>query len=343
MSVAIIGAGFAAQALAYHFKRAFPQKSVHLFHDEPIDKSASAISTGLLNPYSGPYLTLPLIELDPFSDALELIHQASKYSLSPLIINKGTYRFSSNKRQEKAFSKRAKETNSNYLFDYSQKAFPFSTLTKGLYTENSYTLDSLAYLRALKTLLEKKGVVFIQQKIRSFSELDDFETIFYCGGAKGLSLLDHTFQNKWGLYPIKGQVIEYEISKLPALPLKALCHQKYLIPDFHQKRLLLGSTFEKSFDSIEPQVNQAIMDLKKSGEALFSELTQAKIKKIYSGLRLVSENTFPILGQLNKKTWVLTAFGAKGILYHSCLAKLLVHSLQSAKHILVGKLNQAWL
>ncbi|MCH1429528.1 MAG: FAD-dependent oxidoreductase [Chlamydiales bacterium] len=345
--IAIIGSGIAGLSIAYYL-RAYPEFSVDVYFDDKAENIASGVSTGLLSPFSGLYLTTVEDVSVAFNELCYVIKELEQAESKKIFLSKGAYRFSRDKRQDKAFSKREKKSPGDIeLMDNKElkDLFPFfSQQWKGARVNRAYCLDSMAYLQSLKSCIEKsQGYSFIQKKLDNLDEVKDYDFIFVAAGAGSLSFIPPAIKEKYKLHLVKGQVLEYQAENLPFS--QPLVSSKYLIPNKSNQRLILGATFEKSFTSSSPEQTQALNELKEKGEEVFPKLKELIITKQKSALRLCSGKHKPLWGSLDERVFYLTSLGSKGLLYHALLAKELVSAFvlkQSPKIVLNSPLIEMY-
>jgi len=154
MTVAIVGAGYAGLALAWHCAQ--KKLSVTLF--DP-GSGASRVSTGLLHPAPGRKAT-PCWRSDEGMEAsLELLRAASQEK--PVFTQNGILRFAVDEAQERQFG------------------------AKTLWMPEGITVYSNLYLQRLH-----KGVKCEKRKIAHLNELDGFDAIIIAAGAETLQFAD---------------------------------------------------------------------------------------------------------------------------------------------------------
>lgn len=345
--IAIIGSGIAGLSIAYYL-RLYPEFSIDIYYDKEAENTASGVSTGLLSPFSGLYLTTVEDASTAFTELSRLVKELEQSQKKKIFLSEGAYRFSLDKRQDKAFSKRSKKSPNDVEIIENQKLkglFPFfSQQWKGAKVNSAYCLDSMEYLQALKICIEKSQTFsFIKKKLESLDELKNYDYIFVAAGAGSLSFIPPAIQEKYELHLVKGQVLEYQVQNLPFF--QPLVSTKYLIPNKTNEKLILGATFEKNFVSSYPEHTEAINSLKEKGEEIFPKLKELSIAKQRAALRLCSGRHKPLWGSLDKRVFYLTSLGSKGLLYHALLAKELTSALvlkQSSKIVLNSPLIEIY-
>ena len=109
--IAIIGSGFAGLALSFYLTREKQRDfDIDLFYDQDIEKSASGVSTGLLSPYSGMYVTSVDGALLAFEELCSLVRILEETEENDIFLSQGIFRLASEKRQQKAFEKRVRKS-----------------------------------------------------------------------------------------------------------------------------------------------------------------------------------------------------------------------------------------
>lgn len=268
MNIAIIGAGMAGLAAAWHLLQ--KGHSVTVF--APDEPSASSVSTGLLHPFPGKK-ALRSWEADAGMQATRDLLETAENALGLPVANRnGIQRFSPD-----------------------------------MWIEEGITVYSARYLQGLA--LACSQAQFISQKINSLEELNDFDRIIVAAGDQSLHFADLPLRR------VIGQAVLCESSQ-------RLSHS-LIYPGYHisvtedPKLYLVGSTYEYT---PQPDPQKALK--------LLQHLPDFKPLEIRSAVRIAPKIGYrPILQQIGPKTWILTGFGSRGLLYHAMFAKNLVHDL----------------
>ena len=88
----------------------------------------------------------------------------------------------------------------------------------------------------------------------------------------------------------------------------------------------MGSTYERQWDSEEPNLTVAQEQLLPKAKSLLSETPT--ILECRAALRVMHVGDYmPLAQQVTERTWVLGALGSRGLLYHAYLAQQLVSKI----------------
>src|SRR5262249_24092657 len=114
---------------------------------------------------------------------------------------------------------------------------------------------------------------------------------------------------------VKGQVLTCQLKE----PLeRSFCAKHYMAVTEDPYICHFGSTYERDFVDEMPCLATAIHLLKPTLPVLHCE----------AAIRVTNPaHYFPILEEISPKTWVITALGSRGLLYHAYLAKQLAAKL----------------
>ncbi len=162
-----------------------------------------------------------------------------------------------------------------------------------------------------------KGVTFINQKIRSIDELEsNYDRVILCVGA-GLKYLINDFDQRYHL--VKGQV-------LICHPPKGLTIDRSIIAKGHisplrDGRVQIGSTYEHTYLTKDPDIDVCVRLLAPKVESYLPSLDQFKIDQVLAGFRVSDRKSrFPSIRRITEKTYAMTGFRSRGILYHGFFA-----------------------
>ena len=129
------------------------------------------------------------------------------------------------------------------------------------------------------------------------------------------------------LKQIKGQTLRIRRpEKTPSLPF--LSGSGYVVSE--GDTLVVGSSYEHSFDDLEPSAEQTAYILKKTTR-MVPALAGAPVLDAQAGVRVkVPQSRYPLLGPLpgRQRIWVFTGLGSKGLLTAPMLARQLPHCLE---------------
>lgn len=165
------------------------------------------------------------------------------------------------------------------------------------------------YLRGLWKACEKRGAQLALKKVQELQELGgyDYRVVAAGAGVKAFATLPVNF--------VKGQVVTCALEK----PLeKSLSAKRYLAVTEEPLMCHLGATYEREFTDDKPCLETAMKLLRPT----------IPVIECRAGIRVTNPaHYFPILHKLDEKTWVMTAFGSRGLLYHAYFGQKLARGL----------------
>jgi len=138
----------------------------------------------------------------------------------------------------------------------------------------------------------------------------------------GKSLLTNPATADLHLHGIKGQAIRVKKPTALPEPLPSLSSAGYVIDELNGC-LTIGSTFEHSWESEEPDESAAEKLLQIASEIL-KGVADAEVIETLAAIRVTVPGTrLPMIGPLpdSKRVWVFTGLGAKGLMMSAYLGK----------------------
>ena len=171
------------------------------------------------------------------------------------------------------------------------------------------TVFAKLYLEGLWKAAERQGAIIHIQKIECLSELENFDLIILAVGA-GIFHFPECSHLK--INTVRGQAVACRLEK----PLeRSEVAKQYTAVTEDPLVCHVGATYERGSRSDVPDPEEAVRLLQPSLPVL----------SVRAGVRVTNPaHYFPILEKINPKTWVLTALGSRGLLYHAYFAKKLV-------------------
>lgn len=322
MKIAVIGAGYAGMACAWHLLHSSlrPKNfSLTIFDGNGLGGGASGIAAGLLHPFVGLHAKKNLHGSEAMAATNHLLKVASQALGQPVYETKGLLRVAMSAEQQKNFIACA-TLNPEVLWWEKQQciaAIPsLDNILGGIYIPHCQTVLSLPYLQGLWKSCERQGAVFSQQTIQHLAECRAFDRIVITTGAFPLpfeeaSLLSFT--------KVKGQLIEFKWPpSIPPLPFP-VNSQAYVLMTADNQRCLVGATYERDFATDKPDIEVAYSEISpKLGFLPF--LAKEKIVGCRAHFRASAKQHLPLSKQLSPRIWALLGFGSKGLLYHSLYA-----------------------
>jgi len=314
MNIAVVGAGFAGLAFAWYYSLLNPSDKITVFDPKPISQRASSLAF-LLHPFIHPKSKLNWEGWNAFNKAEELLLQASTFTDQPFCLKRPFLKIANNPNLIIPYQKTAQNNPEVSWVESTEFGHP------GIWIERAYQLRSDLYLKALEKGCSSRGVQFSSKQ---FDSSDLFDQVLLAKGNQVTQDLDLSFSE------VKGQVLKVKWpSKSFNLPHAVTAHKCHLVPSFDQKTLMIGSTYEREFTSNAPDREEALKRLLPHLEGILPQFDQKDILLVSSGIRLNAPNRLPLLGKLNEKTWIFSALGSKGLLYHAYLGQKLAEAFLS--------------
>ena len=321
MHIAIVGAGLAGLAAAWHLLQ-FPNVRVDIYDPAGPGGGASGMAAGLLHDRTGPKAKQPWEGGEGLAAAVRLIEAVSPFSSSPLVTSKGILRPALAPQQEALFQCALLEDNRLEWWSAQTAARANAPALPALYIPYGLSVAMPAYLEALGCACIALGARFFKQRISSLPTGYQV-AIIAAGSATGslVRLPQHTL--------LKGQILELEWPAGRPLPDYALSADCYIVPRPCRHTCLVGGTYERQFASVAPDAAEAERILRPKAAFLFPFLERAPLRGCQSGVRLAPpDKVTPLAGRLpGAGAYLFTGLGSKGLLYHAWLAELLAREV----------------
>jgi glycine/D-amino acid oxidase-like deaminating enzyme len=284
MKIGIIGAGFAGLAAAYYLSEKF---NVTLFDLKGIGGGASGISSGLLHPYPGEKGRRSWHADEALQATRELL-QVAEQELGRHVAN---------------YNGILKVGECIDPGEDVEQLGPDTFLIK-----SGITVFPELYLQGLWQACQKRGVQLVIQNITTLEELKAFDQIILAVGA-GVRNFPECRHLKINF--VRGQILTCVLDQ----PLeRSISAKRYKAMTSTDGIYHLGATYERDLIDDKPCRETAIALLQPETEVLDCR----------AGIRVTNPaHYFPILEQINPKTWAVTAFGSRGLLYHAYFGKKL--------------------
>jgi glycine/D-amino acid oxidase-like deaminating enzyme len=325
--MAILGAGFCGLAVAWHLA----QKGTHeivLFDPLGIGQGASGVSAGLLYPYAGSQAKKNLRADSGLVATHRLLTVAETAIGMPVITSKGLIRLAISDQQKVDFA----TTASLYPDDVHclntedcQKKLGITEPYPGILIDSAVIVDCEKYMKGLWIACADKGVVFEKRAIQSLSELDHFDRVVVTMGAAAKKLPE---LSKIKVTPIKGQILELQWPKTIPPLLLPISSQAYLIMKEGEGKCIAGATFERNFQTENPDLETALREIMPKLQAFLPELNASLVTECRAGVRASAPRHQPLMQMIDKRTFLLTGMGSKGLLYHALYAEELVSMIK---------------
>lgn len=320
MRVAILGAGFAGLALAWHILKKKPHYKVTVIDANGIGKGASGISAGLMHPYTGIRAKKSILSDEGFEASLELLKIASQTVKEQVYIQNGLLRLPVDAEQKAAFKKCANDNKDTFWLSEKecQNLVPGIKRTEGLYIEKSISVYPEKYLQGLWLACKTQGATFLHTKIHTLSDLNHYDKIIT---ALGAGIVNFPELITTPLNQLKGQILQIPWPQNLKPFSCSISSKIYLVIDTSKKFCYVGSTHEREFFNSEP-------DLKRASEEILPHLIEfcpafqgIEPSECKAGIRMTSPDYQPFIRKIDDRFSVFSGLGSKGLLYHALLAQ----------------------
>lgn len=314
--IAVVGAGFAGLAAAWHLSK---RASLTLI-DEGSGGGASQVAAGLLHPYAGGAAKFNFRGAEGMAATLPLLDAASEALGESVYRRGGILRVALTDQQEELFRLSSQRNDGvKWLTKGEARSMvPEMADRPAIWIPSGIAVFTDLYLKGLKMALESRGVSFIKGRVNSAEELARYDIRIFCAGAGLFSLAGLP---DVGLRGVKGQLLELPWpDALPPLPL-ALNSKIYIVMSSCKKSCFVGSTFERDYISGASDQEAASRHLLPRLEELYPPLRGLSPIDCRAAIRVTAPNHLPIVKKVGSNSWLFTALGSKGLLYHSLFAE----------------------
>ena len=318
MRIAILGAGMCGLAVAWHLRQS-KEHEITIFSPGGIGKGASGVAAGLLHPYVGAHAKKNWRADEGLNSTKKLLRISENALGSPVASYSGFLRPAVSPAQVADFT----FCSQNYPDVKWRNVeecinLPGYIPHPGIFIEQGIVVDCPKYLKGLWIACCANGVILEPVGVSSLRELDSMDLVIVTMGASTTSLpeLSHLI-----IKPVKGQILEFRWPKdLPMLPYP-LNSRAYLIMQPETNSCIVGSTFERTFTSSEPDPKTALNEILPKLHAFFQGISADDLIDCRAGIRAELPIRRPLIAKVNEKCWVLTGMGSKGLLYHALFAE----------------------
>jgi glycine oxidase len=325
----IVGQGLAGSAVAYQLiKRG---KKI-LVIDQPHDNTSSRIAAGLFNPLTGRNLKKTWLADEIFKYLHDFYTEAEQVTKEKFFHSMPLYRpFFSIEEQNEWMAKSIDPAFANYINKINMRKTVAGVNDDfgGLLLNQCGYLESNKYVKAIRTLIEQKGIFLEQNLNQDELEVSDLKVSYQNFTAKKIIFCEGigVRTSKWfsglSIIPLKGETLTIEISE----PLQQIINRGVYIVPAGKNKIRIGSTYNLE-DSKTGITEEARIELTEK----LNELINFKYQIIDQewGIRPTTRDRRPIIGAHpeNPSVIIFNGLGTKGVSLSPYLSANLVSWLE---------------
>lgn len=344
----VLGAGLAGVSLAHELMK--ENATVCLIDPRKVGGGASGAPLGLVNPATGRYATKTWNAekcLGFVKNNLEMVQAQTPVQfykqtgvLRPALNSKIASRM-----KENSFQQNWPDGWIQWLSESEVKDLhPGITCTDGgVWLPVGMTVDIGTYLSSFtEQMLEAGLAICTGKKIAAISDAKN-HTLSFEDGTKlvcnhlvfttGVYSNRYEYWKKIKLHPVKGQLAILNMNDPVDFDhaVSALGYTSSLSP----YRLMIGSTYEHSFNTEETDQQGLEYLLERFGKVLPQLKKDSRVEGQWAGVRASTPNRKPVLGSHphNENLHIFAGLGSKGLLYSAYGAELLCKHIVQSKEI----------
>jgi glycine/D-amino acid oxidase-like deaminating enzyme len=336
MNIAIVGTGLCGLATGWFLLQKIPDVKLTFFDPLGIGGGTSGMAAGLMHPFTGAPAKLNKDGFEGYQATRELLDVASKKLGRPVAKTQGLIRLAITERQKIEYRLSAEKNPEVEWWDEEKtlQKCPGVDIHPCIFIPQSTTVDCRQYLEGLWKACEEQGAQLEKKKVDSLDELQGFDQIVLATGASVNQLMP---MDPLPITKVKGQVLELSWPSHIKYPSFSFSSHAYIIIDQEKNSCIVGSTYERNFETPYPDIEFAKSEILPKVEIILPPLRDAVVMHCRAGVRASTPGHLPIVKKIGEKCWVITGMGSKGLLYHALYAK------QLADKILVAKILKKYL
>lgn len=331
MRVNIIGGGLAGCALAYVLKNNGCEPVIYEA-GSALASGASGNDVGLYNPrFTAQYDAVREFYTKAFFEALRVFDDiGAAADWDPC----GALHLMNNPQKEKRYPKTVE------AYAWPDNGMQILTPEEASEVAGVDILSGCLYLQKSGKISPKKlcsvyasGVeCHLSAPISSLEDLDGDITVLACGSAaKQFDIAKHL-----PIKPVRGQVSYIAESEVSSRLKTALCFGGYIAPAQNGVHCL-GSTFQRWLDHDNVIAEDDMANIEKLCDEVKVLAYNYNVVNSKAGVRTVSQDHFPIVGQLGERVFISTAHGSHGILSSLLSAIILTDIILGAGNQIVNE------
>lgn len=323
VKIAIIGAGFAGLASAWHLS-SLAGAAVTVYDPLPIGSGTSGLASGLLHAYPGRKAKRSSTADSDLSAALELLDAASEALGRDVYARNGLLRVASTESQKETFPTAAEAYSELEWWGPERCSEAVPGLQKGLsglWIPSSIQVDCPLYLQGLWKACAERGAKLVAKAVQDLTELDTHDIVVLAAGYDSLG-----FAEQLPLRAVKGQLLYLKWPEgLDPLPFPVNSEGHLLMRP--NGSCLAGATYERNWETTAPCPETAIELVREKVRSFFPMIDQMEPQSCHAGLRAFTPQHQPLVTQVSDRTWAIGALGSKGLIWHGRLARELAAAL----------------
>ena len=313
---AVIGAGLVGLASAWYLLDHF---DVTIYDLAGVGGGASGAATGLLHPFSGRLALHSWRAEEGMKVTRELLDVAEEALQKPVALRSGILRLAVADYQKVHFQTRVEEYPETKWWSEEEVAEHLTGFVRapGFWIPNGVTVFMRRYLEGLWLACQRRGATLVQERITDLSELEKMDVAIVATGAQSPQLVEcPSFEL------VKGQAIVCHWNRAP-LPW-SVSSQGHLSPTEDPLLCEIGSTYEHQFSHPNP-TSEGEEELRYKIGLFYPEAQKISFHSARAGIRLCPKQGYrPLVKRNSLKSWIITGFGSKGLIYHGLLSSDLI-------------------
>lgn len=318
MKIAVVGAGLSGLAIAWHLMKS-GRCAVTLYDGDKGGAGASGIAAGLMHSYTGESAKRSFMATEGMAATRALLAVAQQKSRVPLACDGGILRFPQTQEAHERLLSHA-----HVYGDVEQRG-------AGFWLKTGMTLFCRRYLESLWLALEEKGALFNPYQVTDLAELKGYDHVVLALGA-GIMAFPEAAGLRLEL--LKGQMLICRVPEGLDLPPCSVVGKGYVARTEEARRYLLGSTYERGSKCGKADLEKAKQELLPKIAPFYPDALAFEIEECRAAFRVMRiGHYYPLLARLNGSTWVCTALGSRGLLYHALLGEILSRALLEGEAI----------
>ncbi|WP_243018618.1 MULTISPECIES: NAD(P)/FAD-dependent oxidoreductase [Candidatus Cardinium] len=322
MRIAIVGGGLAGLATCYYLLTRNHNVKVQLFEKKGIGSGASGASAGLLHPYTGSPARLNWNAQPGIAATTQLLDTVAQAIGKPTYKPSGIVRFAINPKDQETFASIVQTQHNVSLWSLQHTYKQTGVYRPALFIPRGLSVYTDIYLKGIWHLCAHYGAKLVLQPF-TLNDSSYFDKVILACGASTAKLYP-----RLNLILKKGEILICENSLT-----YGLIGNGYLSLTDQANICYMGATSREDLTNIT--LNEAAKLIRSQVSPWYKR--DIRVLGYKSGIRVYRSLgiSYPIIDQLDNKTWCFTGLGSRGLMYHAYLGSILASAIlqQSAKLI----------